>query len=53
MKISRKIQSQVEARIRHAMATGPLPFADKSSATGTQQGQEMKKDEASQSGHAK
>ncbi len=29
MKISRKMQQQVEMKIRHAMATGPLPHIER------------------------
>lgn len=33
MKVSRKLQVQFEAKIRHAIATGPLPHVERGSTT--------------------
>jgi len=33
MKVTRKLQQQVEVKIRHAIATGPLPFVERSTTT--------------------
>lgn len=53
MKVSRKMQIHVEAKIRHAIATGPLPFVERSSTTETQPRQESDKTHGSDTGQSK
>ena len=44
MRVTRKIQSLVEAKIRHSIATGQLPRIDRSSTTATHPRHENKTD---------
>ena len=53
MKISRKMHRQVEAKIRHAMATGHLPLIERSTESGTGQRGEPGKAEGNESGQGK
>jgi hypothetical protein len=53
MKISRKMQRQVEMKIRHAMATGQLPIVERNSTTGNHSRQESGKMDGSDMGHSK
>jgi hypothetical protein len=43
--VTRKIQSMVEAKIRHAIATGPLPRIERSSSAETQPRSDANKSE--------
>jgi hypothetical protein len=52
MKITRKMQRQVELKIRHAMATGQLPIVERNSTAGNQR-QELDKADGSDAGHSK
>jgi hypothetical protein len=52
-KISRKIYRQVEAKIRYAIATGPLPFVERSPAAGTHHKEELTRIDANDTGHAR
>jgi hypothetical protein len=53
MKISRKIHRHVEAKIRYAIATGPLPFVERSSSTGTHHKPDTTKVDANDTGQSK
>jgi hypothetical protein len=53
MKITRKMQRQVELKIRHAMATGQLPIVERNSLTGSHQRQELEKADGNDAGHSK
>ncbi len=43
MRVTRKIQAQVEAKIRHAIATGPLPHIVRGPGMETRERQESNK----------
>jgi hypothetical protein len=53
MKITRKMQRQVELKIRHAMATGQLPILERNSTTGNHPRQEFEKADGNDAGHSK
>ena len=53
MKISRKMQRLVEMKIRHAMATGPLPIIERNSTSGTHPRHETDKSEGNGTSHSK
>lgn len=53
MKITRKMQRQVELKIRHAMATGQLPIVERNSTAGNHQRQELEKADGNDTGHSK
>lgn len=53
MKISRKMQRQVEIKILHAMATGTLHVMQQGSPTGTHSRQESDKADGNDTGHCK
>lgn len=52
MKISRKMQQQVELKIRHAMATGPLHI-DRHVISGPHRKHELGKSDPESLGHSK
>ena len=52
IKASRKLQVHFEAKIRHAIATGPLPHIERSSATETHAKQELNKTDGNGAGHS-
>jgi len=53
MKVSRKMQIHVEAKIRHAIATGPLPFVERSSTAAAQPRQVLDKANGNDTSHSK
>jgi len=53
MKISRKMQRQVEIKIRHAMATGQLPVMERNSTTGHYPRPDLDKADGNDTGHSK
>jgi len=53
MRVTRKIQSLVEAKIRHAIATGPLLRIERSSTTETHPQQASNKAESGETGQSK
>lgn len=53
MKISRKLQRQVELKIQHAIATGRLPVIQRSSSHGTDSKHEMDRTDGNGNGHSK
>jgi hypothetical protein len=53
MRVTRKIQSLAEAKIRHAIVTGSLPRIVQTSTTEVSQKTEPNKPDSSESGQAK
>jgi hypothetical protein len=53
MRISRKMQRQVEIKIRHAMATGQLPVVERNSTTGNYPRPELDRADGNDAGHSK
>jgi len=53
MKLSRKMQLQVDSKIRHSMATTQLLVMRRSSATGTHPRPELDKADGNDTGHSK
>ena len=53
MRVTRKIQSLAEAKIRHAVVTGPLPHIVRSLSTDTQQRSDENKSDAEGAGQSK
>ena len=53
MKVSRKLQVHFEAKIRHAIATGPLPYIERGSTRETEPKQESDKDNGTDADQSK
>ncbi len=53
MRVTRKMQSLVEAKIRHAIATGPLPHLERGANAEAHQRHEAHKRETNHSEHSK
>jgi hypothetical protein len=52
IKASRKLQVHFEAKIRHAIATGPLPHIERGPTTETHSKQELDKTDGNGAGHS-
>jgi hypothetical protein len=53
MRVTRKMQSLTEAKIRHAIATGPLPHIEPSSTSVSQQRRQENKSDTNEAGQSK